>query len=96
MAEPSIINPSPKTRFQSARSNVESHRSLMQRDDLQRSIDAALLEYQAQVCLRTNEQMAGAGHLRMLGVHEFLQVLRHLGESYSGPRATDSPINHKA
>lgn len=82
-------NPTPKQRFQADKKAVENHRSLMQRDDLQRSIDFALLEYQHQVALRTNEQMSGSGHFRMLGALEFIGQMKNLAETYQAPTIVD-------
>lgn len=80
-----VINPSPKTRFMSSKANVERHREMMQNDYLQTSLDFALLEYQAQVAVRTPENVAGAGHFRMLGALEFVQTLKTLAESVQVP-----------
>lgn len=92
-----ITNPSPKARFMGSKANVEAHRSLMQRDDLQHSIDFALLEYQRRVAMITNEQLAATGHFRILGALEFIQTMKDLAESTPEPTKIIPPsLNHRA
>lgn len=75
---------------------ISRHRDLMQSDDLQTSIDFALLEYQRQLATRVQESMAGAGHLRMLGALEFLQTLKTLGEAtVPSEVVTPKDLNHR-
>lgn len=68
---------------------VKSHRDLMQNDDLQRSINFALLEYQRQLCeQRSDVNSAAASHFRAMGALEFVQVLKTLGENVRMPAPT--------
>lgn len=60
---------------------VEYHRSTMSSPAMRASLDAALLEYQHQVCLRTEVNMAGMGHFKMMGAREFVNELLNLAES---------------
>lgn len=92
-----ITNPSPKARFIHSKEFVEKHRELMQRDDLQRGLDYALLEYQKEVAMRTNEQMAGTGHFRIVGALEFIQILKDLAEPMAiMPKREDKTLNYRA
>lgn len=76
---------------------VSTHRDLIQRPDLQRSLDFALLEYQTQVARHTDSAMAGAGHFRMVGALEFVTVLKTLAEtSVALPIKKDPGLDHKA
>ena len=94
---PPNINPTPKQRFMSSKDAVAAHRSLMQRDDLQMSLDFALLEYQRRVVQSINDSMAGAGHLRIVGALEFLSTLKSLAESMPTPVLVDHDnLNQKA
>jgi hypothetical protein len=97
---PNVINPSPKTRFQENKNFVEQHRKLIERSDLQVSLDYAMLEYQKQLVatgsLGGNE--AAASHFRMLGAHEFVQVFKLLAEQVQQPvpLKTVDNLNHRA
>lgn len=77
-----LINPSPKQKFQQTPANIHAHRELMQNDDFERGVEAALLEYQS-LLSRTdpfNFNQCAAAHLRIQGAQEFLHQLRHLAE----------------
>lgn len=81
----------------SVKSFVEEHRELMQSNVLQRSLDFALLEYQKQIAVRTEPQMASTGHFRMLGALEFIQIMKDLAESTPEPTKLVTPsLNHRA
>lgn len=76
---------------------VEAHRALMQREDLQRSLDFSLLEYQKQVSVRTEPPLAATGHFRVLGALEFIQILKDLAESVPEPtKIVPASLNHRA
>ena len=90
-------NTPPKDRFKEIPEFVHAHRELMQSPNLRRSLDYALLEYQRRVCRETNEQMAGAGHFRMLGATEFIDVLINLAETIPMPTLVPrGNLDHKA
>ncbi len=86
-----------KARFLGVKGYVTTHRELMVRDDLQRALDYALLEYQLQVARTTDMAMAGAGHYKMVGVAEFISVLKRLAETDKQQTPTRPPqIDHTA
>jgi hypothetical protein len=64
------------------RAYVETHRALIQRDDLQRGLDYALLEYDRILIEQRNDaNTAAAGFFKIMGAHEFIQCLKTLAES---------------
>jgi len=74
-----IINPSPKTRFQENKTFVDQHKRLIERSDLQLSIDYAMLQYQAQLTeIVAGGNEAAAAHFRLMGAHEFVKIFRTL------------------
>lgn len=82
MAEPTVINPSPKTRFMQSAAAIKVHRELMQNESLLRSIDTALLQYQFLLADRTTDgQSAAANQYKLNGTLEFLHLLKTLGEA---------------
>lgn len=100
MSTPIITNPTPQARFQQLSTNITQHRALIEKPELDRAIDVALLEYQRQLVMvgpPENFNMAASAHIRMTGALEFIQVLRNLAET---PRAftavTRGQLDHKA
>lgn len=86
---PPPVNPSPKTRFLSAKNAVQEHRALLDRPAMQFGLDFALLEYQRVLCeSRGDMSMAAANHYKMAGAQEFVHVLRTLSETPRIPTAT--------
>lgn len=79
-----IKNPSPKSRFQENPQNVTKHRELMELPQVQRSLDAAMLQYQAALCNAMPSDINGAAAvgLRILGAQEFLAIFRLISENY--------------
>lgn len=80
-SETIVTNPSPKARFLTSKTETQAHRSLMQRADLQRSLDVALMEYQGQLAVRTADKEfnhCAAAHLKMVGALEFINTLKNL------------------
>lgn len=76
-----IVNPRPKTEFQLTPQYVQSHRALIERDDLRRSLKFALLEYQTQLCEQARDgNTAAAAHFRLMGANEFINAFLLLGE----------------
>ena len=55
-----IKNPSPKSRFQENPQNVTKHRELLELPQLQRSLDAAMLQYQAALTNNMPSDLSGA------------------------------------
>jgi len=94
-----VKNPTPKQRFQSNPKALTSHRDLIASDQFQQSTDFALLEFERQLSMVPfdNFNACAAAHLRKVGAHEFLSVLRNLAES-SVPEAAkgDGNLNHRA
>lgn len=76
-----VINPSPRTRFQSKPANLTNHRSMIDSEAFERASDAALAEY----CLSLADQVrdgntALAAGFRLLGAHEAFNVLKTLAD----------------
>lgn len=94
-----VKNPTPKQRFQEIKNVPTGHRDLIQLAQFQLSVDFALLEYERQLSMVPfdNFNACAAAHLRKVGAHEFLSVLRNLAES-SVPEAAkgDGNLNHRA
>lgn len=89
-------NPSPKARFLSVKPYVNTHRDLVLRDDFQRALDYALMEYQTQVARNTDYAMAGAGHFRIVGALEFVTVLKTLSEQgVPQPARKPADLDHR-
>lgn len=92
------VNPTPKERFRSSAAAVSAHRDLMQRQDLQMSLDFALLEYGRRRFKPMNDQFAGAEGLRVAGAYEFVECLKNLAEPM--PELTVMPskqnLDHRA
>ena len=88
---PIVINPTPKARFMADHNSVGHHRAIMSSDHFQQSSDVAMLEYAAQLALRTaNMNDAATMGLKLQGAHEFLQTLRLLAET---PRLPAPKVN---
>lgn len=89
-----VKNPTPKQRFQSNPKLLTPHRDLVASPAFELSVDYAMLEYERQLSLVPfdNFNACAAAHLRKVGAHEFLQVLRNLAES-SVPE-TPKPIGN--
>lgn len=93
-----IVNPRPKTEFQSTPQYVQTHRALIERDDLRRSLKFALLEFQTALCEQQGDaNMAAAKHFRLLGANEFINTFLLLGEMPK-PVIVEKPANldHRA
>jgi len=80
---PSInVNPSPKQRFIAVSAYIGAHRDLMQRPELQRGVDHALMQLiweESQNTLDGNSAAAAA--YKMTGAQRFISILRELAES---------------
>lgn len=88
-----IVNPRPKTEFQLTPQYVQTHRALIERDDLRRGLKFALLEYQTTLCeLQGDANMAAAKHFRLLGANEFINTFLLLGEMPK-PVIVEKPTN---
>ena len=85
-------NPSPRAVFCEANDRVSSHHNLVESDQLRKSIDVALLEYQQRLSRLTVTDLGGAAtcHLKMMGVQEFLELFYNLCETSQVTPRTDS------
>lgn len=89
MANERNLNPSPKLRFLSVESNTKSHYALIERDDLQRSLDYALAQYQLLLSLEAKDaNAAAAAHFKITGALEFLHQFKYLGEMATPQKVT--------
>jgi hypothetical protein len=76
------VNPSPKIRFMESTEHIRHHRELIQRHELQRGFDYALMQMQGELVARASgdlNQMAGVA-LKIAGAMEFIRVFKTLGE----------------
>lgn len=75
-------NPTPKQDFQSNAAWIKMHREMMQQPMLGVSLQFALLQYQRTLCdSRTVDgNQAAQNHFKIQGAHEFLAILKNLGE----------------
>ena len=92
------INPSPKQRFLWNKKFLEDHRRIVFSDEIQRSLDYALLQYNSQLCEQNADANgAAANHFKMRGAMEFVHVLKNLSESPKPPTVyRDGNLNHEA
>ena len=90
-------NPSPKQRFQQSGDNVGKHRNLIDLADFQRSVDFAMLEYQATLARRVvDERSALMAGVKLQGALEFLQEFRLLSENPKiEPLPAAPSLNHR-
>lgn len=92
---------SPKARFLENPQNPTKHRDLLEVPQLQKSLDAAMLQYEAVLCanMGSNMEAASSVGLRILGAHEFLNIFRVLAETpVEGTSRVpqNANLNHKA
>lgn len=95
---PINLNPSPKTRFLQKEANVKAHHALIEREDLDHSLDTALNQYQLLLVLDAKDaNAAAAAHFKITGVLEFLHQFKYLGEAVT-PNKTTKPtgLNYEA
>lgn len=99
-----IVNPSPKQKFLGLKHCVDQHRELLQRPDLNTSVDMALQQYQWEVCggnilqdtMTANGNSAAASYYKLLGAHEFLRTFRLLAEQPKiPPKDSTGEISHE-
>lgn len=75
------INPSPRQRFQLKAENIRAHRAIIEKDEFQRSLDHALMQYQLMLVVDAKDgNSAAAAHYKMQGVLEFLHQFKYLAE----------------
>ena len=81
----------------SVKGNIAAHMDLISRDDFQRAIDHALMEYQLRVAANTDTNTAGAGHFKSVGAVEFVATLKTLAIQPAALKFAASPsIDHTA
>lgn len=83
-----ILNPPPKVRFQKQNGWIKAHQSLVDSDEFDRAVTFALLQYQRELAAAPLNE-AGACHMKMVGVQEFLRTLIYLSEA---PNNTKAPV----
>jgi len=76
------VNPSPKARFIAVKTYVDAHRELIQRPDLQRGLDFALMQMMMDECQSAVDgNSAAAAAYKMAGAKGFIKILRELAET---------------
>lgn len=80
-------NPSPREEFCKDSKNVTEHHEVVECDNLRRSINVALLEYQRRTAMLTTPDIGSCAscHLKMQGVHEFVTLFYNLCETSESP-----------
>lgn len=84
-------NPTPKAEFVKSPANIASHHTLVENEVLRRHIEVALLEMTRQVVDKAPPEMgaAAAGHLRILGAHDFINIFYNLAEQAAATPKND-------
>lgn len=98
-----IPNLAPKARFQAIARAIGDHRSMMETPQFQRAVDYAEAEYVHSLCelapkdvdSSSNIQASAACFQRILGMHEFIGVMKKLGEPRPVIKPTTSGDNLK-
>jgi hypothetical protein len=93
-----IINPTPKQVLLASPKLLSTHRDLMQNLALVELTHMALAEFTRRVTNSAAADVVGsaANFHRIAGAHEFVEVLRSLGESYEiKQNAVSKPLDHK-
>ena len=82
MATPSL-NPSPKSIFLKNSGFITDHRALIESDAYQRAETFALLQLMRMLAAKASADpsIAAANHFALVGVHQYLDVLRNLSET---------------
>ncbi len=91
MPEPINVNPSPKKRFSDYKAYVDAHRELMQKPELQRAFDFALMEMFHSLADKTVDgNSAASNQYKMIGAKEFIHTLKNLAEVVVIPKPVRS------
>ena len=93
-----MANLSPKARFLLVKKFIADHRNMVDTDAFQRAIDCAEAQYVHRLCelaptsisASSNEIAAAACFQRIMGMHEFVGIMRNLSETPPKPVATES------
>lgn len=83
-------NPSPKSELLTNPEFIKHHHALVENSILRDHINVAMLEMTRRICDKAPADNIGAcaaGHLRMLGAHDFVSLFMNLAESESPERA---------
>lgn len=93
-----IVNPSPKNRFRLTKGFVGEHRAMLESPAFDRALDFAMLQYQLQAGAQIQDTNGGLAYgYKLLGVQEFVAVLRTLSEEVRIETAkNDENLNHRA
>lgn len=91
------LYPSPRARFQTSADNISKHKKLTDQPELQRAFDFALLEYIAFLSSKAQTPNdASVMGIKIQGVHEFIDLLKKLGDMPTVPASTvNHGLNHK-
>ena len=80
------INPTPKKRFSDYKAYVDAHRELMQKPEVQRAFDFALMQMFHELADKsTDGNSAAANQYKMIGAKEFIYTVRNLAEVQAAP-----------
>jgi len=91
-----VLNPTPKARLFANKTALSAHNELVRREDLQRSFEVALAEYNAQLMMQDNKNdspsyfnKCAEAHLKAKGAAEFIQIFKSLGQEIQRPVIVD-------
>lgn len=102
MSEPKttqVVNPTGKQILMADAKHISAHRELMQNGWLLRSIELARDHYFRILAERgaLDGYSAASSFHKITGVHEFIAILKSLGESSNIPKPTETDkLNHRA
>jgi len=93
-----IVLLNPRMRFQQIPQNVSQHRDMIAGSIFDKSADAALAQYSADLAMQNKDQMSAmAMGLKITGALEFLQQFKNLGVLPSvTERVKGENLDHKA
>ena len=86
-------NPIPKSEFIKNSAAAKAHSVMAASETLQTGVSVALLEMSRRLCNANpadNMGACAAGHLRMLGAQDFLEIFLNLAEVQQPAKKTDS------
>jgi hypothetical protein len=98
------ITLSPKQRFQRIRNAVSDHRAMLEVPAFERALDSAEAEYVHRLCELAPKDVDSSSNIgasaacfqRILGMHEFVSVLKKLSENPTVPKfVTQDNLQHK-
>ena len=87
MASPIQPNPSPKAKFTGIKACVDAHCELLQRPDVESSLNTAFAQYQWELCggdmpVHVDGNTSASHFYKLMGAHELLRVFKNLAKTH--------------